>query len=60
MKCFDIEEIYFTMKWVKGETLHDIIEKLRSGDKSYNSKYSIIVLIEIIQKVSLPHPGTYI
>jgi len=47
----DKGQIFFTMKLVKGLTLHEILEKLASGDPEIQQKYSLNHLLEILQKV---------
>ncbi len=42
---------YFTMKALKGETLGEIIRKLRSGDEEYRKRYSRTRLLGIFLKV---------
>lgn len=44
-------QIYFTMKWVKGETLRSILQNLDRGDFNYRQKYTCQALIEIVKKV---------
>lgn len=44
-------QIYFTMKWVKGESLREILGKLELENKEYQLKYTSHVLIEIVKKV---------
>ena len=42
---------YFSMKLIEGETLSDILHKLRDGDQDYLVKYSRPVLIDVFLKV---------
>lgn len=44
-------EPYFTMKEINGETLGDILKKLKSGDESYTIKYPLTALLNIFLKV---------
>ena len=52
-------QYYYTMKFVQGETLEDIITKLRAGDKEYHEKYSFErrtqIFIEILQAIRFAH-----
>ncbi len=40
-------EPYFTMKWVKGENLADILYKIRKREPEYLEKYNLPALLEI-------------
>ncbi len=42
--------IYFTMTYVRGESLFDIIKKLRDGDEAYWTKYNLYTLLNIFRK----------
>ncbi len=42
---------YFTMKWVQGENLADILYKIRQRVPEYLSKFTLPVLLEIFVKV---------
>jgi len=42
---------YFTMKALKGETLGEILKKLRQGDADYQKQYSRTYLLSIFLKV---------
>ena len=42
---------FYTMKLVQGVTLHEIISKLKSGDKDTLAKYPLNALLNIFQKV---------
>ena len=44
-------ELYFTMKWVQGENLADILFKLGKGDPQYRNKYNLPTLLEIFIKI---------
>ncbi|APR77176.1 Serine/threonine protein kinase PrkC, regulator of stationary phase [Minicystis rosea] len=43
----ELGRYFFVMKYVEGETLESIIEKLTAGDPAYVAKYSIEVRIEL-------------
>ncbi|PCJ58154.1 MAG: hypothetical protein COA79_14135 [Planctomycetota bacterium] len=45
------EQIYFTMKWVKGETLRSILENLDDKNSYYLERYTCQALVGIVQKV---------
>ena len=45
------DEPYFTMKWVQGENLADILFKLSKGDVRYRRKYTLPTLLEIFIQV---------
>lgn len=42
--------LFYTMKLVQGVTLHDMIEKLKTGDKETLAKYPLNTLLNIFQK----------
>jgi serine/threonine protein kinase len=42
---------YFTMKSLKGETLGDILKKLRQGNAGYRKQYTFTTLLSIFAKV---------
>jgi len=42
---------FYTMKFVKGVTLHDILAKLKDGDAATVAQYSLAHLLTIYQKV---------
>lgn len=52
-------QYYFIMKYVYGETLQEIIEKLRSGNREYHKKYPfqqrINIFREILKAVEFAH-----
>ncbi|MCB9640283.1 MAG: serine/threonine protein kinase [Myxococcales bacterium] len=58
------DNYYFTMKFVQGETLSEIIDKLRAGDESYHKRYSferrVHIFIEILQAINFAHQHGYI
>jgi eukaryotic-like serine/threonine-protein kinase len=43
----ELGRYFFVMKYVEGETLESIIEKLAAGDPAYLARYSIEVRVEI-------------
>ncbi len=43
----ELGRYFFVMKYVEGETLENIIEKLAAGDPAYTAKYSVEVRIEL-------------
>ncbi len=43
--------LFYTMKLVLGGTLHDVIGKLKSGDKGTLAKYPLNALLTVFQKV---------
>ncbi|MBF0104957.1 MAG: protein kinase [Deltaproteobacteria bacterium] len=43
--------IYFTMKHLKGETLKDILTKIKDKDTTYTQKYDGYELLRIVRKV---------
>ena len=43
----DDGQYYFVMKYVEGETLETIIDKLRAGDRAYHEKYTVERRVEI-------------
>ena len=43
--------LFYTMKLVQGVTLHDVIERLKAGDKETLAKYPLNTLLNIFQKV---------
>jgi len=55
----DNGQYYFIMKYVYGDTLQQIIDKLRQGDKEYHKKYSfqerINIFREILKAVEFAH-----
>jgi len=44
-------QYYFIMKYVYGETIREIIEKLRQGNKEYHNKYSFQYRTEIFREI---------
>ena len=42
---------YFTMKLIEGETLEEILSKLKQGDDHYRNKYPLPVLLDIFLKI---------
>jgi serine/threonine protein kinase len=45
------EQVFYTMKLVKGETLMEVIEKLSAGDEETSKKYPLPALLTLFQKV---------
>ena len=43
--------MFYTMKLVQGVTLHDVLGKLKAGDKETLAKYPLTALLTIFQKV---------
>jgi serine/threonine-protein kinase len=52
-------ELFFVMKYVEGETLEGIIEKLASGDRAYHAKYPferrVEIFMGILEAISYAH-----
>jgi tRNA A-37 threonylcarbamoyl transferase component Bud32 len=42
-------ELYFVMKYVDGETLEDVIQKLAAGDREYHERYTFERRVEIFR-----------
>ncbi len=42
---------YFIMKYVEGETLRDVIDKLQEGDAEYHERYPFEVRIQVFQDI---------
>ena len=42
-------ELYFVMKYVDGETLEDVIQKLVAGDREYHERYTFERRVEIFR-----------
>ena len=47
----DRNKIYFSMKYIEGEELGDLIRKLRRGDEEATSRFSLYILLTIFRKV---------
>jgi len=47
----DSGELFFVMKYVEGETLESIIEKLASGDRAYHARYPFERRAEIFKGI---------
>lgn len=45
------DEVFYTMKLVKGHTLVDIVSKLAAGDPEYTAKFSLLKLLNIFIRV---------
>ncbi len=43
--------IYFTMNFIKGESLLEIIQKLEKEDREYKDNYDVFILLNIFRKV---------
>jgi len=52
-------QFFFVMKYVKGETLRQIIDKLRAGDRAYQKRFPIEVrnniFLKIMQAIQYAH-----
>ena len=48
-------ELYFTMKHIRGESLSDVIDKLRIGDKGYTRRRLLAVLSQVALTVAYAH-----
>jgi serine/threonine-protein kinase len=50
---------YFTMKYIDGETLEEVLTKLRAGDESYHRRFStqrrVEIFLEILRAVEFAH-----
>jgi serine/threonine protein kinase len=47
----DQDEVFYTMKYVKGITLDDVLKGLRRGDHAMVAEYSLTALLDIFQKI---------
>lgn len=47
----DQDEVFYTMKYVKGITLDDVLRGLRKGDEAMVKEYSLTALLDIFQKI---------
>ena len=47
----DQDEVFYTMKFVKGITLDDVLRGLRKGDEAMVREYSLTALLDIFQKI---------
>jgi serine/threonine protein kinase/tetratricopeptide (TPR) repeat protein len=47
----DQDEVFYTMKYVKGITLDDVLKGLRKGDPAMVTEYSLTALLDIFQKI---------
>ena len=45
------DEVFYTMKYVKGITLDDVLKGLRRGDEAMVKEYSLTALLDIFQKI---------
>ncbi len=45
------DEVFYTMKYVKGITLDDVLKGLRQGDPAMVKEYSLTALLDIFQKI---------
>jgi serine/threonine protein kinase len=41
-------ELYFVMKYVEGDTLETVIEKLAAGDRDYHARYTVERRVQIV------------
>lgn len=57
-------QFFFVMKYVNGETLETIIEKLAAGDRDYHTKYPfarrVEIFIAILEAMAYAHDKGYI
>ncbi len=44
-------EVFYTMKYVKGITLDEVLKGLRKGDEAMVKEYSLTALLDIFQKI---------
>lgn len=55
---------YFTMKYVRGETLADVIAALAAGDRSYHRRYSFErrtqLIVDCLHAISFAHEQGYV
>ncbi|MFA6567963.1 MAG: bifunctional serine/threonine-protein kinase/formylglycine-generating enzyme family protein [Victivallales bacterium] len=51
MGVMDGVGVYFTMKKVKGDDFHTVIENLKKGDRGYCEKYTRLYLLEIFTSI---------
>ncbi len=51
LSVYEDDQVFYTMKFVRGETLHAILDKLLSGDKSTIEKYPLAALLTVFQKI---------
>jgi serine/threonine-protein kinase len=60
----DLGRYFFVMKYVEGETLEAVIEKLQAGDKEYERKYSfeqrIEVFLGILHALEFAHANGFV
>lgn len=51
--------LYFVMRYVDGETLETVIQKLREGDRAYHARYSferrLRVVAEVLEALAFAH-----
>ena len=47
----ELGDPYFTMKWVQGDTLADILYRLSKGDTAMSDRYPLPVLLDIFTKI---------
>jgi serine/threonine protein kinase/Leucine-rich repeat (LRR) protein len=45
------DQAFYTMKFVRGETLREVLDKLREGDKATLAKFPLATLLTVFQKV---------
>ncbi|NQZ56868.1 MAG: serine/threonine protein kinase, partial [Lentisphaeraceae bacterium] len=51
LNCDAQGNIYFTMKYVQGDNLEKILEKIHDGDPEYVKKYSLDYLLDIFVRI---------
>lgn len=44
-------QIFFSMKYIEGESLEDVLLRLRAGDSEYTARYSVYTLLTIFRKM---------
>ena len=45
------DQVFYTMKFVRGITLRDVLDKLGEGDRETRAKYPLAALLTVFQKV---------
>lgn len=47
----DEGQMYFTMKYIRGKTLEDVLDGLRAGDREYEEEYSSTRMLQIFNQI---------